>query len=395
MRTVHRILSICALLFLFYVGVTGTWIQLIDMSTIVGGAPETDLTMQSINEGKFGNRPYSVVALQDWGAQPLPQGLDYAKTIAVALPALEAQVPGKAPTFVELRVAKGTVVAQAEFGKDLIKAVDTRTGAAVAPVELKDAKPPKSLRQTLKQWHRFWGPNFVSRRDKPGVYIELAVGLALWTLIVTGLTVYFRLLKQRRRMRKPQLFWKGGGIWRELHRMVSVCAAVLLILVAASGTWLGFESSWNTFAPRGKRAQPAPLSDDAVARLAAGTQFAWRAAEPNTPIRVFRVREYAGIGQGVVVTGTSFTRQLVFDTATGKELALSDPRYPKVGFPLGMDVHEWVKHFHSGYLWGLPARALDLLAGLSLVFLTASGLVMYVQMYRKRRLAGRGALLWT
>ena len=59
-----------------------------------------------------------------------------------------------------------------------------------------------------------------------------------------------------------------------------------------------------------------------------------------------------------------------------------------------MDVHEWVKHFHSGYLFGLPARVLDLLAGLALVFLSVSGLIMYFEMYRRRVRAGRKGAFW-
>ena len=128
-------------------------------------------------------------------------------------------------------------------------------------------------------------------------------------------------------------------------------------------------------------------------RLASATAAAFRAAEPQTPIRVLRVRNFGGMEQGVVVTGGPFTRQLVYDAATGRKTNLSEPAYPS-GFPLGMDVHEWVKHFHSGYLFGLPARFLDLLAGLSLVFLSISGLVMYAEMYGKRRRTGRRGLFW-
>ena len=122
--------------------------------------------------------------------------------------------------------------------------------------------PPHSARQTLKQWHRFWGPDFISVRDKPGVYIEFLVGLAFLTFIVTGLVMYFRLLKQRRKLGRNQLFWMAGEKWRSLHRVVSVAASILLLMVAASGTWLGFESSYNTFAPRQKPVQMPSLRED-------------------------------------------------------------------------------------------------------------------------------------
>jgi uncharacterized iron-regulated membrane protein len=45
-------------------------------------------------------------------------------------------------------------------------------------------------------------------------------------------------------------------------------------------------------------------------------------------------------------------------------------------------------------LIGLPARLLDFLAGLSLIFLSASGLWMYFDMWRKRARAGRNSVFW-
>jgi uncharacterized iron-regulated membrane protein len=94
------------------------------------------------------------------------------------------------------------------------------------------------------------------------------------------------------------------------------------------------------------------------------------------------------------VTATNPTRQRVYNAASGDEQSLSSPLYPPGTFPFGTDVHEWAKHFHSGELIGLPAQLLDLLAGLSLVFLSASGLWMYLEMWRKRVNSGRKALFW-
>jgi uncharacterized iron-regulated membrane protein len=54
-----------------------------------------------------------------------------------------------------------------------------------------------------------------------------------------------------------------------------------------------------------------------------------------------------------------------------------------------------MKHLHSGFLFGTWARLLDLLAGLSLIFLSASGLWMYLQMYKRRRVGGRAGFFWT
>ena len=169
---------------------------------------------------------------------------------------------------------------------------------------------------------------------------------------------------------------------------------MFLIAVAFSGTWLAFESVWHLDAPRAPHVEPAGLNDAEIIPMAEATLAALKRNEPGLGIKAIRLRDYGGFKQGVVVTAEKVTRQIVFDTRTGKRLGLNTRGYPESGFPAGRETHEWIKHFHSGYLIGLPARLLDLLAGLSLVFLSASGLVMYLQMWRNRRRIGRAGLVW-
>ena len=140
--------------------------------------------------------------------------------------------------------------------------------------------------------------------------------------------------------------------------------------------------------------KPRALSDEQAARLAATGFRLFRTDEPQTPVRAVRARIFAGHEEAGIVTGTGFTRQKIYDIRSGQEMGLSEPHYPRSPFPLGTDVHEWVKHFHSGYLFGLPARLLDLLAGLSLIFLSLSGILMYLEMYRRRAKSGRRSLFW-
>ncbi|MBC2666315.1 PepSY domain-containing protein [Novosphingobium flavum] len=403
MRTVHRVLSFLACLLMLYMGVTGTLIQSIDLGKLLTGTPESDATMQSINEGKFGGSAYSITSVSDWSGAPLPENVDVAKGIATTLAAFHAAEPKFEPMMVELRMVEGRVVGQVGF-KDpamvppkrrerraslAVRAYDVETGAAVSPADITPAMPPRSTRQALKEWHRFWKDS-----DKPGVYAEFLTGLVMSTLIFTGIVMYFRLLRQRRKMKRAELFWSAGGMLKTLHRGVSTVAAILLVMVAASGTWLGFESSWNTFSKRTPPPKPQTLTDEQGVRLTAAAYKLFRTAEPETPVRTVRARLYAGNEEAGIVTGTSFTRQKIYDIPSGKEMTLNEPQYPKNGFPLGLNVHEWVKHFHSGYLFGLPARFLDLLAGLSLIFLSVSGLWMYIDMYRQRARTGRKALFW-
>ncbi len=407
MRTVHRALSMLAFVLMLYIGVTGTSMQTLDVSALLSHAPESSPTMRSINEGKFGNGFYSAVTVADWNGAPLPANADIAGGFATALAAFHRSRPDVTPAFVEMRVVDGRVVGQVAYpdanappdprrrGTPMsVLAFDAATGEPAAASDVRGAYPRPSLRQTLKQWHRFWGPDFFGTRDTPGVYIELIAGIALWVLIVTGLVMYFRLLKQRRKIKKRKMFWMTSDRWRSLHRGVALASSVLLVLVAGSGTWIGFESVWGAL-HRGKPpAETLAISDAQAQRIAVSTMRAFRASEPVTPIRAVRARVWFGQEEGAVVTATNPTRQRVFNAGSGKEQGLSSPLYPPSPFPFGLDVHEWMKHFHSGELFGLPARLLDLMAGLSLIFLSVSGIWMYCDMWRKRARSGRKALFW-
>ena len=394
MRTLHRLLAIVALGVLLFIGGSGTLIQSIDLYTLLRHAPEDDPVMMSINEGRYGPPDFEVLSAYDFTAIPLPASLDIPQSMANALQAWHQQATEASPRFVELRMARGVAIGQVGIGKN-VQAFDASSGSPVASTNLSPITRtlmPPSLRQTTKQLHRFW-----ISHDVPGVWVELISGLVLWTLLISGLIMYFKLLKARAKLKRRQLFWFAGGWWRSLHRIISVVASVFLVLVAFSGTWLGFESVYHTFAAKpGPHVDPmAPISDIDVQQMTAATLTSLKQAEPQTPIKVLRVRLYGGMKQGIVVTGGPETRQLVFNTETMQPVSLTEPGYPDSGFPFGTEVHENFKHFHAGMPFGLLARFLDLFAGLSLVFLCISGLTMYLDMWLRRRKSGRGNFLWT
>ena len=60
-------------------------------------------------------------------------------------------------------------------------------------------------------------------------------------------------------------------------------------------------------------------------------------------------------------------------------VTLSSNSYPDSGLPFGTQVHENIKHFHSGAIFGVPPQAMNLLTGFSLTFLSLSGIVMFVR----------------
>ena len=195
MRTVHRLFGICSFALMLWIGVTGSLMQILDLNAILGNAPESDPTMQSINEGKFGDFfDYETATLADLLAQPLPASLDYPRAFVTVRDAARKQVPDVAPNFIELRMKGATPIGQVRFHHD-VKAFDAITGAPVAAVPIDPLFAPYSLRQRLKQLHRLW-----FTPEQPGVYFDLVTGAIMWTMIVTGLVTYFRLVRQRRKI---------------------------------------------------------------------------------------------------------------------------------------------------------------------------------------------------
>jgi hypothetical protein len=202
-----------------------------------------------------------------------------------------------------------------------------------------------------------------------------------------------------------QWFWFTGGKLRGLHRAVSVVAAVFLVCMAFSGTWIGYESSVNALGradagggPSGPRRNPidfiVPLRDNEVQDMTTITVQAMQRLHSDAAIKAIRLRIYGQMKQGVVITGGEETKQLGFNADTGQPAGLSEPSYPQSGFPFGVQVHENIKHFHSGAMFGVSGRLMNLLAGLSLLTLSISGIIMYSDMWLKRRIAGRGSLVW-
>ena len=191
------------------------------------------------------------------------------------------------------------------------------------------------------------------------------------------------------------------------HRGVSVVAAAFLLVVAISGTLLSFDtfalgvyglkhSAGGSRFPPGMTADlSSPLPDSKLPTMLATALSAYHAAEGNTPIKALRLRYFSGMPQGVILTGGDDTRQLVYNAETGAVAHMTEPGYPYMGFPFGWREHEYMKQIHRGDALGLPGRLMDVFAGLSLVFLSASGLYMYTDLLRRRRRGGQTQMFWT
>lgn len=397
MRTVHRIVSLFVVLFTLYLGVTGTLIQLIDLRTLLTHAPAADPNMMAIREGLDGPDDYQVIVPADYSEPALPAAFDSGAALARMLETAHASADGASFTYAEVRMSGGGPVGKLELGGRLL-VQDLTTGR----YQLGPTPPPPrvvvpSERNTVKALHR------MTTFGNWPLWINPLVGVALGAFVVTGVVMYLQLLRARQRLRRRAWFWSAGGWWRSLHRWVSVGAALFILVVSLSGTWLAVESlglglyfSSHGPPPSGQHKLPAPLPEAQLPAMLTTTLQANRSLRPDQPLKIVRLRMYGGMPQGVVISGLGDdTQQLVFNAMTGQRVSETEPGYPETGFPFGWQAHQIAKQIHRGDYIGLSGRWMDLIAGISIVFLSLSGAVMYLDMWSRRRRAGRNALVWS
>ena len=404
-RAVHRITMFIIVLFTLYLGCTGTVIQLIDLRSILAHAPATDPDLRAMREGFSGPPNFQVIRPSDYTAAPMPGLDDPAATLGRVLTTARQQLQDDPIDYLEMRMADGRPTAFIQSKKSLL-AVDAASGrflgtsGALPP----EKAPPDALRNKMKIWHKYL------QFGRWALAINFVVGIGLGTLVVTGLWIYWKVYAARHKMRRNSPFWSGGGFWRAFHRHVSLVASVFVLIVALSGTEITFETLYRVayelnhpaLTPSGKTEfvdgregdKSAPLSDAELPQMWRTVMARYQADMPNVPVRAVRLRYFAGIPQGVVITGSDEAEQLVFNARTGQEMGQYEPGYPPTGFPFGWHIHQLAKNIHRGDLIGLPGRALSLITGLSLIYLSLSGIVMYWDMWTQRRRTGRHGLFW-
>ena len=404
MRSVHRSIMLFAAVFLLYIGATGTIVQMIDLRNIYSNAPASDPDMLAIQDGLNGPANFQVLSPADYTAATLPSSLDATVSIATVTRAARTAVGDLPFDYVELRMAGNEPVGQVLSSGRLLT-IGTTSGvilrsAPVEPIQLQ--LTPTGARDTVKNLHQM--TNLFGNWAK---WFQLASGLALLTLVITGLLMYANLLRGRFTLGRKGLIWSGGGIWRTLHRVAAILASLFLSVVAISGIMLTLDgicgslyakSHGIAFPPT--KTDPlilsaaSPLVDRDLPMMMDTTLASFKRELGDTPIRVIRLRFYAGIPQGVVITDGKNPAQLVFNALTGASEGLTEKNYPQTPFPFGWAAHETFKKIHRGDYFGLTGRWMDLLSGISLLFLTVSGLVMYGRLLKGRWNLGRRSLFW-
>jgi uncharacterized iron-regulated membrane protein len=391
-RSLHRIVSALAVVLTLYLGVTGSLIELIDFRTIITAPSPFDPNLRAIREDFAGPGGYEVLGAEDYLAQSLPGKADLPALAKTSLKAARTAL-GEAPlSYFELRMAHGQPVAEVQSGERLLR-IDATTGQSLGtppPRRGDDHRgPPESQRNTVKHLHR------MTTFGDWALWLNIFAATALVVLISSGWIIYYRVWAMRRRIKRPNPFWNGGGTWRSLHRSISAACALFLTIVTLSGSVLAYESLifgryMQNHRPSRHHAAPPALDDAQIPAMLRATL----AAAPDGGIRVLRLRHFGPYAQGVVITNDATAQQLVFNTQTGARMSLTEPGYPDTGFPFGWQVHQWAKSVHRGDFFGLPGRIMSLLAGLAMVYLSVSGIVMYANMWAKRREAGLKGLFW-
>jgi len=91
----------------------------------------------------------------------------------------------------------------------------------------------------------------------------------------------------------------------------------------------------------------------------------------------------------VSVTGVLLMLDTIFDPTRG------DPAMWWNDISLRLPLHNLLQDLHRGSIIGLPGHLLGFLAGVSLTFLSVTGIVMYVQLLKRRRSNGHSQLFWS
>lgn len=208
MRSLHRwIMTILALLLLYVAG-SGIIIQLIDMSSLYRHAPASDPNMRSIREGVMGPPGFAVIVPEDYAAAPLPATADPQQLLATVQAAARRAAPSEPFSWVELRMQQNTptgvvAVAGANARRLTFNALTGKAlGSAAIESPFGTFGGPRSAHDIMKGFHR---GDVVGQI---GALISLLVALATITMVISGLILYFKLLKSRQRGGRQAWFWR-------------------------------------------------------------------------------------------------------------------------------------------------------------------------------------------
>ena len=172
---------------------------------------------------------------------------------------------------------------------------------------------------------------------------------------------------------------------RQIHRWISLVAALFLLIVATTGVILQVQRLTGEDEDRDREARTAvamPL--DAYAPMLAKTLAVAHARAPSRPIASIELQLAGEEPKGVVTFPGEPGRQITVDPRDGK--LLKDEEH---------EAESLILRIHSGEILGEPGVVLGVFWGSALVLLSITGFIVYLELYRRRRKAsGKNGLFW-
>jgi uncharacterized iron-regulated membrane protein len=281
-----------------------------------------------------------------------------------------------------------------------------KTGATMLPLvadshSLRADPSVAGRRERIKSFHKGDALGLL------GQILGLLAGVVLTVMVVSGVTLYLRLLKARRKAGHPGLFWKSReSRWRRFHRSIAIVAAIFLLNKAVTGTILGWGEIQVQLAIHHllpfPYPMPTPMPPFSESRLTGdilrGLQTSYDAAQaalPGAPIVAIQLVRRDGKAKGLVTIGGGEPQTLAFDMLSGTPVDDSSRRGVQVGNAYFADWHQILKRMHRGDIIGrFAGRYGDIACGLALLYLVSSGFILYLQMRKIRTRNGQSGLFW-
>lgn len=186
---------------------------------------------------------------------------------------------------------------------------------------------------------------------------------------------------------------------RRYHRWASAGAGAVLAWVSVTGVALGIDvwASGRKHPAAQEASGPLPRADAArwleqAAQRLARDPAAAKAGSASLVLRM--TADGPRIAATLAVTPREARQALEIDPAADRLLSRKALPPELRAPPWRSALHRLLEDLHRGTIIGLPGQALSLLAGLSFMFLAGSGLWIYLDMWRKRRRAGKSGLVW-
>ena len=172
---------------------------------------------------------------------------------------------------------------------------------------------------------------------------------------------------------------------RQIHRWISLVAALFLLVVATTGVILQVQRLTGEDEDHDRDAPKAlAISAEAYAPMFAKTIEVARGREPKRPIASIELQLAGDEPKGVVTFPGDPGRQITVDPRDGK--VLKDEAH---------EAESLILRIHSGEILGEPGVVLGVFWGSALVVLSITGFIVYLELYRRRRKAsGKSGLFW-